>query len=89
MPLVFVMIYVLVLITIFNEKCCLCKIVVLLPQMDLQSVKTVPLTLGLPKLTLQLSPQHPPQGLTKTSAWSPPVGPIRPQSAPPSDPHCL
>lgn len=83
------MIYVLVLITIFNEKCCLCKIVVLLPQVDLQSVKKVPLTLGLPKPTLQLSPQHPSQGLNKTLAWSPPIGPIRPQNAPPSDPHCL
>lgn len=52
MPLVFVMIYVLVLITIFNEKCCLCKIGVFLPQVDLKSVKTVTLTLGLPKPTL-------------------------------------
>lgn len=51
MPLAFVMIYVLVLVTNFHAKSCLSKIVVLLVLVDPQSVKVMPLTLDLPKQT--------------------------------------
>lgn len=56
MPLAFVMIYVLVLVTNFHAKSCLCKIVVLFLLVGLQSVKVIPLTLGLPKQDIQPNP---------------------------------
>lgn len=58
------MIYILVLVTNFLAKSCLCKIVVLLLLVDLQRVKMVSLTLGLPEQTPEPNPQHLPQALS-------------------------